>query len=93
MQGAASAGVAYYAQWKMTRDDFGLEFELPPGRGPAKHRVYGFGPELTFPIATKKKLIGFVNVRYFWESGARSTLEGNALFVTLTFPVPSVPLQ
>ena len=93
MQGAASAGVAYYAQWKMTRDDLGLDFEPPSGRGLAKHHVYGFGPDLTFPIATKKKLIGFLNLRYFWETGARSALEGSSLFVTLTFPVPSVPLQ
>jgi len=89
LDGAASLGVAYYGQWKVTDDDLGLDFDLPIG----KHRVYGVGPELTIPIATKKKLIGFINARYFWETGARTTLEGNNFVFTATFPIPSVPLQ
>jgi hypothetical protein len=88
--GAITAGAAYYAQWKMTADDLGLE--LPGDRRLPKHRVYGLGPELTLPIATKKKLIGFVNLRYFWEFGARSTLEGNTFTFTMNFPIPSIPL-
>jgi hypothetical protein len=93
MEGAVNVGAAYYAQWKLSGDDLGLGIELPGGRGLAKHRVYGIGPELTIPIATKKKLYGFINARYLWEFGARSTLEGNALVLTATFPIPSVPLQ
>jgi len=93
MQGAASVGLAYYAQWKMSGDDLGLDFQLPSGRRLGKHQVFGFGPDVTFPIATKKKLFGFLNLRYFWESGARSTLEGKSLLVTATFPIPSVPLE
>jgi hypothetical protein len=93
MEGAVNVGAAYYAQWKLTDDDLGLDIELPGGRGLGKHRVYGVGPELTIPIATKKKLYGFINVRYFWEFGARSTLEGNTFVLTATFPTPSVPLQ
>ena len=88
--GMYSAGLAYYAQWKMTNDDLGLG--LPGDRRLPKHRVYGLGPELTLPIATSKKLIGFVNFRYFWEFGARSTLEGNTFTFTLNFPVPSISL-
>ena len=65
---------------------------LPRGRL-AKHRVYGIGPEVSLPLATKKKLIGFLDVRYFWETGARTTLEGNTFTFTLTFPIPSVALQ
>jgi hypothetical protein len=93
MQGAFNVGAAYYAQWKLTDDDLGLDIELPGRRGLGKHRVYGAGPEVTIPIATKKKLYGFINVRYFWEFGARTTLEGNAFVLTATFPIPSVPLQ
>ena len=93
MQGLGNLGVAYYAQWKITRDDLGLEIDLPIERAIGKHRVYGIGPELTIPIATKKKLIGFLNARYLWESGARSTLEGSTFVFTATFPIPSVPLQ
>ncbi len=32
-------------------------------------------------------------LRYLRESGARSTLEGDTFLLTVTFPVPSVPLQ
>jgi hypothetical protein len=91
MDGAASAGLAYYAQRKLTRDDFGVS--LPTDRRIGKHEVYGIGPEVTLPLASKSKLYGFANLRYFWESGARSTLEGETLLLTLTFPIPSIPLQ
>jgi hypothetical protein len=77
----------------MSDDDFGSDFVLPEGLDIDRHRVFGFGPELTLPIATKKKLIGFLNMRYLWETGARSTLDGTTLAVTVTFPIPSVRLQ
>ncbi len=93
MDGALSVGVAYYAQWKLTNDDFGLDFSLPDGPIIGKHRVYGFGPEITLPIASKKTLFGFLNIRYMWETGARSTLEGNTIVATFSLPIPSVPLQ
>ena len=93
MEGALSVGAVYYAQWKTSRDDLGLDLELPSGRRLGKHRVFGLGPEVTVPIATKKKLYGFLTARYFWESGARSTLEGNTFLLSATFPIPSVPLQ
>ena len=93
MDGALSVGAAYYAQWKMTDDDLGLDIELPSGRRFGKHRVYGAGPELTIPIATTKKLYGFINARYLWEFGAHSTLEGETFVLTATFPIPSVSLE
>jgi len=93
MQGLGNFGLAYYGQWKVTEDDLGIDVELPVEFLIGKHRVYGFGPELTIPIATKKKLIGFLNARYLWETGARSTLEGSTFVFTATFPIPSVPLQ
>ena len=55
--------------------------------------VYGVGADVTLPLATKKKLIAFLNLRYFWEFGARTTLEGNTFTFTATFPIPSIPLQ
>jgi hypothetical protein len=93
MQGAASAGIAYYGQWKISDDDLGVELPALPNRRLGKHRVYGIGPELTVPLATKKALYGFLNLRYFWESGARSSLQGNTFVATLSFPIPSIPLQ
>ncbi|MEH6567771.1 MAG: transporter [Halioglobus sp.] len=91
MAGAANAGIAYYGQWKITRDDFGAT--PPRGNFLGKHRVYGVGPEVTLPLASKSKLYGFVNLRYFWETGARNTLEGETFLVTATFPIPSISLQ
>lgn len=93
MEGAASAGIAYYAQWKITDDDFGLDFTPPGGPLLERHRVYGLGPEVTFPIASRKKLYGFINLRYIWEMGAVQSMEGNSFMLTLSFPVPSIPLQ
>jgi hypothetical protein len=55
--------------------------------------VYGVGPDVTLPIATKKKLISLVNVRYLWETGARVKTQGQSLVVTAMFPVPSPKLQ
>ena len=93
MEGAMNVGIAYYAQWKVSNDDFGVDFTLPGGPLFGKHRVYGFGPDITIPLASKKKLYGFLNLRYFWESGARTTLEGNTFAATFSFPIPSIPLQ
>jgi hypothetical protein len=88
MDGALVAGLTYYAQWKVTEDELGAGIKLPN-----KHRIYGLGPEVTLPIASKNTLFGFLTMRYVWETGARSTLEGNTFVALLTFPVPSIPLR
>jgi len=93
MEGTVNVGIAYYAQWKISDDDLGLDLSPITGRELGRHRVYGFGPELTVPLMTKKTLFGFLNLRYFWESGARTSLQGNTLVATVTFPSPSIALQ
>jgi hypothetical protein len=93
MDGAVNVGIAYYAQWKLSDDDFGRDLPPLPNRRLGKHRVYGFGPELTVPLASKKTLFGFLNLRYLWETGARTSLQGNTFVATVTFPLPSIPLQ
>lgn len=93
LQGSLNVGVAYYAQWKLTHDDFGLQFELPNGPLLGKHRVFAIGPELTVPVATKKKLYALVTARFLWEIGARTTVEGKTLLFNATFPIPSVRLN
>jgi len=92
MGGALSIGSAYYAQLKVTRDDIGLNIPLQEELKIGKHRVFGIGPEGTIPIATKTKLIAMVSVRYLWEFGARTTLDGRTLMIAATFPIPSVKL-
>jgi hypothetical protein len=94
MDGALMVGAAYYSQWKVTDDDVGRDLEmLLEGRRLGKHRTFGLGPDVTVPIATKSKFIASINARFFWEFGARTTLEGYTFLVTATFPIPSVPLQ
>ena len=89
--GAGNIGMAYYAQWKVTPDEVTLPVPIP-GAGPdlAKHRVYGFGPEVTIPIATKTKIVSFVNVRYLWETGTRIKTQGQSLLVTATVPLGGI---
>jgi hypothetical protein len=92
LKGAASVGLAYYAQWKLTGDELTL---TPPSidlTAPDKHRVAGLGPDVTLPIATKTKLIALVNVRYLWETGARVKTQGQSLLVTASFPVGGIPI-
>ena len=93
MEGAASVGIAYYAQWKLTNDDFGLEFTLPGGPLLEKHERFAFGPEVTIPLATRNTLFGFLTLRYVWETGVVQSIEGDSFMATITFPVPSIPLQ
>ena len=90
---ALVVGGAYYAQWKLSSDDLGSDLPPAVGRTLGRHSVFGLGPEVTLPIATRKKFIASINVRYIWEFGARTKTEGQSLVVTATFPVPSIPLN
>src|SRR5512139_450453 len=68
MGGGLSAGLAYYVQWKITRDQLG-QLEPPGGepigvKFPDKHRVWAVVPVVTFPIAIRSRLFALVNVRY-----------------------------
>jgi hypothetical protein len=87
LHGAASIGLAYYAQWKVTDDAWRVTSGTSTVAGmPEHHQVWGIGPEVTIPIATKSKLISLVNVRYLWETGAEFKTQGQSLLVTTTFP-------
>jgi hypothetical protein len=95
--GGLVLGAAYYAQWKLTKDEL-IAFAPPglPGISvdfPFKHEVFAFGPDVTLPVASKSKLFALVNLRYLWETGAQTKTEGQTLVVTATFPVPSVKLR
>ncbi len=93
LKGAANIGIAYYAQWKLTQDRFDTPIPLPLDSPLAKHRAFGVGPDVTMPIAAKKRLISLVNVRYFWETGVRVKTQGQALVISAMFPVPSPKVQ
>ncbi len=97
--GGLIIGAAYYGQWKVTADSLGIALPLPgggtitgPGLSNNKNSVLALGPDVTLPVATKKKLYALLNVRYFWEMGARTKTQGQSLVITATFPIPSVRL-
>ncbi len=71
-----SVGLSGYAQWKVT-DDEGTD--IPLLLLGQKDRIFGLGPELVL-------LQGALTVRYFFEFGGRTTLEGHNLIVALAFP-------
>lgn len=96
--GGLVIGAAYYAQWKMTRDDvsddvlLGERIRLDPEIN-SKHKVFALGPDVTLPLATKSTLFALLNIRYIWEMAAKTKTEGQTLAITATFPVPSVRLK
>jgi hypothetical protein len=86
--GAAALGVSYFAQWKVSEDELGKGIS-----NPNKHKIFGAGPELMLPIASKEKFYGTLNLRYLWDFGVESNTEGNTFILMATFPIPSIPLQ
>ena len=97
MGGGASVGMAYYVEWKITKDQL-AEFALPGGEPidvefPDRHKVWAVGPDITVPVASKSTLFALVNIRYLWETGARVKSQGDTLAVTATLPIPSMKLK
>ena len=82
-------GAAYFFQWKLTSDDLGIDI-LP---GLDKARSYGLGPEATVAIPFRRKLLGILTARYFWDYGVRSTTEGETFVAMLTVPIPPISLN
>jgi hypothetical protein len=91
LHGAASVGMAYYAQWKVTGDEVTAD-PIAELTVPDRHRVWGIGPEVTIPIATKSRLISLVNVRYLWERGAHLKTQGHSFLMTTTFPLGGIKI-
>ena len=54
---------------------------FPPG----KNKSSALGPEATLALAAGGKLRGFLTVRYFWETYARTATQGSAFLVQATF--------
>ena len=83
LKGAASAGLDYSLQYKITHDG---GTDLPAILPNTLNRAYALGPEVSFPVFVKekKKLAAFIGARYAWEFLNRSNFQGNNLALTLT---------
>lgn len=90
LKGGLTAGLAYYGTFKLTDDQF--DAQVPPRLLPDKNRVWGLGPEVTLALATKRAVYGFVTVRYQWELAARTSTEGAAWNILVTFPLKPIRL-
>jgi hypothetical protein len=87
--GALTAGLAYYAQWKLSSDSIGdlksIDARFPASIDLPRSRLYGLGPEVNLPIFIDEKLFCVLTGRYQWEFDARSTLEGQNLNMYINF--------
>ena len=50
-----------------------------------KNKTFGLGPEASLALARKNTVYGFLRVAYYWETYARTTTQGSALFIQATF--------
>jgi hypothetical protein len=89
LKGGLTAGLAYYASFKLTDDVIdGIPGILIRG----KNRVFALGPEVSLALARKGVLYGFLKVNWEWETYARTTTQGSEFSVTLTLPIKPIPL-
>ena len=79
--GRVSVGVSYFAQWKLTDDEFGA---ITPPDAVGRHRVFGAGPEITILIFATDKAEGVLNARYLTEFVAESMTKGDTFIFSLT---------
>jgi hypothetical protein len=81
LKGAASAGLAYVLQWKVT-DDKGSS--ITPRLSGAKNKAYGLGPEINLPIFAKGTLVALLGFRYTFEVGNSTNFQGHNLVMSVT---------
>ena len=81
-KGAGSAGAAYGAQWKITKDSGP---DIPSFVPITNGRVFGVGPELNMPVFAKGKNLGIAGFRYLFLLGPKQAIGGNVLVATFTY--------
>ena len=90
LMGGLTAGLNYYASFKLTDDQF--DDELPGILIRGRNKVFALGPEVQLALARKGVLYGFLKVNYQWELYARTTTQGSELTVLATFLVKPLKL-
>jgi hypothetical protein len=89
LKGGLTAGLAYYASFKLTDDRIdGLPAILIRGR----NKVFALGPEVSLALARKGVLYGFIKVNYQWEVYARTNTQGTEFSLTLSLPIKPIKL-
>jgi hypothetical protein len=80
--GRLTAGLAYYASFKLTADRIvGFPLNIEPG----KNKVFALGSEVSFPLERKGVLFGFVKANYQWAVYARAGTQGAEFNIVATF--------
>jgi hypothetical protein len=83
---AGAFGIGYYLQQKVS-DDSGADVPVALLRATGlygRNRVFGIGPDVTMGVFQRGTTAGFVNVRYLWDSAAKSSFEGGTFWVAFT---------
>ncbi len=81
-KGAAHAGAAYSAQWKVTPDSgSGIPPFIPISNG----RVFGVGPSIQMPVFAKGKNVALVSFTYFFRTGAKTNFNADMIVASVTF--------
>ena len=78
-------GIGYFSQHKLTHDS-GTdvpEVLLRALNLRDKNRCFGIGPDVTMGLF-QRATAGLLNVRYLWESGAKSSFEGSTFWISIT---------
>ena len=89
LKGGLTAGLNYYASFKLTDDQLeGFRDILIRG----KNKVFALGPEAQLALAKNNTLYGFLEVNYQWEVYARTTTQG-ALTILATFLMKPLKLS
>jgi hypothetical protein len=89
MRGGITAGMVYYATFKLTDD---VIEGLPGIFVPGKNKVFALGPEVTIALASKSKVYGFLKLNYEWEVYARTATQGSEFSIMATFPIGPFPI-
>jgi hypothetical protein len=80
--GGLSVGLVYYSSFKLQED----RIDGVPGiliRG--KNKAFAVGPEVTLALARKNVVFGSLTARYFFETYARTTTQGNGFILQVSF--------
>ena len=79
-------GIGYYFQNKLS-DDSGAdvpELLLRAANLRGRNRIFGIGPDVTMGLFRRGTTAGLVNVRYLWDSAAKTSFEGGTFWISFT---------